>query len=168
MPGRNPEPIMSFWKQFKPKSCAVSLKASDKDGILTELVNNMVKSGVLDKDLEDVALRTLREREDLASTGVGMTVAIPHVKLPGLTRVVCTLSVHRDGVEWRAVDGEPVQVLFTILRPERAGEEHNPETHIEMMSWIARLAKEADFRRFAIAAKTKTQLVDLLKEMAAV
>lgn len=159
---------MSFWKQFKPKSCAVSLKASDKDGIVVELIKNMVKSGVLDADLEDVALRTLREREDLASTGVGMSVAIPHIKLPGLTKVVCTLSVHKEGVDWRAVDGGDVQIFFTILRPERAGEEHNPETHMEMMSWIARLAKEADFRRFAVAAKTKTELVDLLKEMAAV
>lgn len=159
---------MSFWKQFKPKSCNVSLKASQKDGVLVELVNNMVKSGVLDAELQDVALRTLREREDLASTGVGMTVAIPHVKLPGLSKVVCTLSVHKEGIEWRAVDGEAVKVFFTILRPERASEEHNPETHLEMMSWIARLAKESDFRRFAIAAKTKTELVDLLKEMAAV
>jgi PTS system nitrogen regulatory IIA component len=159
---------MSFWKQFKPKSCSVSLKASQKDGILTELVNNMVKSGVLDQELQDVALRTLREREDLASTGVGMSVAVPHVKVPGLSSVVCTLSIHKEGIEWRAVDGEAVRVLFTILRPERASEEHNPEVHLEMMSWIARLAKQPDFRRFAIAAKTKTELVDLLKEMSAV
>ena len=76
---------MSFWKQFKPKSCSVSLKSSDKHGILAELVENMVKSDVLDKDLSEAALRTLREREDLASTGVGMGVAIPHVKLPGLS-----------------------------------------------------------------------------------
>jgi nitrogen PTS system EIIA component len=159
---------MSFWKQFKPKSCSVDLKAAEKDGVLTEIVANMVKSGILDKDLEESALRTLRDREELASTGIGMAVAIPHVKLPGLTKVVCCLSIHKEGVEWVAIDGEPVCILFTVLRPDRAGDEHDPQQHLEMMSWIARLSREADFRRFAKAAKTKTELVDLLKEMSAV
>lgn len=159
---------MSFWKQFKPKSCSVNLKASDKDGILAEIAENMVKSGVLDAEFQDAALRTLREREDLASTGVGMGVAIPHVKLPGLNQVVCTLSVHKEGVDWTAIDGEPVRVFFSVLRPERGGDQHDPEAHLEMMSWIARLSREEDFRRFAIASKTKTELVDLLKEMSTV
>lgn len=167
-PGHGSPLDMSFWKQFKPKSCSVDLKSSQKDGVLTEIVANMVKSGILEEDLHDSALRTLLEREELASTGIGMGVAIPHVKLPGLTKVVCTLSVHKEGVEWVAIDGAPVGILFTVLRPERAGDEHDPQLHLEMMSWIARLSREADFRRFALAAKTKTELVDLLKEMSAV
>ncbi|MFT7486358.1 MAG: PTS system nitrogen regulatory IIA component [Candidatus Paceibacteria bacterium] len=159
---------MSFWKLFKPKSCSVKLKASNKDAILTELVENMVKASVLDADLQEAALRTLRDREELASTGVGMGVAIPHVKLPGLTQVVCTLSVHKEGVDWTAIDGEPVSIFFSVLRPERAGDQHDPELHLEMMSWIARLGRKEDFRRFAIASGTKTELVDLLKEMSTV
>jgi PTS system nitrogen regulatory IIA component len=159
---------MSFWKQFKPKSCSINLKASDKNLLLEELVDNMVKSDVLEENMREVALRTLREREDLASTGVGMGVAIPHVKLPGLAKVVCTLSVHQDGIEWRAIDGEDVNLFFTVLRPDRAGDEHDPDVHLEMMSWVARLSREADFRRFAQGAKTKKELVDLLKEMSAV
>ena len=160
--------VMSFWKQFKPKSCSVDLKASEKDGILAEIVANMVKSGVLDEDLHESALRTLREREQLASTGVGMAVAVPHVKLSGLRKVVCTLSVHKKGVEWVALDGEPVNLFFTVLRPDQAGESHDPQLHLEMMGWIARLSREADFRAFAKVVKTKTELVDLLKEMSAV
>jgi len=159
---------MSFWKQFKPKSCSVNLKADDKPGVLQEIVGNMVKADILEAAFEESALRTLVDRENLASTGIGMRVAIPHVKLPGLSRVVCNLSVHKEGVEWVAVDGEPVHILFTVLRPEQAGEEHDPEQHLEMMGWIARLSREADFRRFAQAAKTKKELVDLLKEMSAV
>ena len=82
--------------------------------------------------------------------------------------MVCTLSVHMEGVVWRAIDGEAVGIFFTVLRPERAGEEHDPEAHLEMMSWVARLSREADFRRFALASTTKKELVDLLKEMSAV
>jgi PTS system nitrogen regulatory IIA component len=159
---------MTYWKQFKPKSCSVNLKAFDKAGALSEIIENMVKAGVLEEELQSAAADALEKREELASTGVGMGVAIPHVKIPGLSRVVCTLSVHQDGLEWASVDGEPVHVFFAVLRLERAGDEHDPDRHIEMMTWIARLAREADFRRFARAAKTKSELVNLLKEMSAV
>ena len=159
---------MNFWKQFKPKSCSASLKAKTKEEALAEIVTNMVKGGILPKDLEADAHEALAEREILASTGVGMNVAIPHVKLPGLEKVACSLSVHKEGLEWAAVDGADVNILFTVLRPESAGDDHDPEQHLEMMKWIARLGRESDFRRFAVRATTKTELVDLLKEMSAV
>ena len=51
---------MSFWKQFKPKSCSVNLKAADKAGVITEVVENLVKSGMLDsvKPTGSTTLRT--------------------------------------------------------------------------------------------------------------
>jgi len=159
---------MSFWKQFKPKACSVNLKAGQKEDLLAELVENLVKAELLDKSLQEAALAALREREALASTGVGMGVAIPHVKLPGLEQATCSLSVHKEGLEWQAIDGEAAHLFFCVLRPERAGELHDPEQHLEMMTWIARIAREPDFRRFALAARTKKELVDLLKEMSAV
>lgn len=159
---------MNFWKQFKPKCCSVNLKAEDKPAALVELVENLVKAKALPAELEAAAVEALVAREDLGSTGVGAGVAIPHVKLKGLDRVACSVSIHREGLEWAAIDGEPVNIYFTVLRPERAGDQHDPERHLEMMTWIAKLAREPDFRRFAGRAKTKTELVDLLKEMSAV
>jgi len=159
---------MNWWKHFKPKVCSVGIKSLDKQTALSELVDNLVKGSILPGNLADKALKALVERETLASTGVGMNVAIPHVKLTGIEQVVCSLSVHPDGVEWAAVDGELVHVFFTVLRPDGASEQHDPEQHLEMMRWIAKLSRDPDFRRFAIAAKTKTELVDLLKEMSAV
>lgn len=159
---------MNHWKKFKAKSCSVHLKATDKDTALREIVDQMVKGGVLSEELAAPAVRALFEREKLASTGVGMGVAIPHVKLPGIDQVACSLSVHHEGLAWSAVDGEPVHILFTVLRPDREGDLHKDSDHIEMMSWVAHLARTPDFRRFAMQAKTKTELVELLKEMSAV
>lgn len=159
---------MNWWKQFKPKACAVKLKAGDQPGVLTEIVDNMVKAGVLDDSLKEDALKALLEREELASTGIGMAVAIPHVKLAGITKAVCTLSVHQEGLEWAAIDGEPVRMFFTVLRPTEASEHHDPDRHLDMMRWITKLAREPDFRSFATRTKTKTELVGLLKEMSAV
>jgi PTS system fructose-specific IIC component len=159
---------MNHWKQFKPKACSVHLKACSKEEALAEVVKNLVEAEVLRGDLAADAERALLERERTASTGVGMSVAIPHVKLAGLDRAVCSLSVHRQGISWEAVDGAPVQLLFTVIRPDKKSTQHDPDRHLEMMRWIARLGRDADFRRFAVRVKTKTELVDLLREMSAV
>lgn len=159
---------MTFWKSFKPKSCNLELKAGSKSDVLAEVVGTLIASGALTEDLRQPALDALLEREQLGSTGVGMGVAIPHVKLKALDRVACSLSVHPAGVEWLAVDGAPVHLLFTVLRPEKAGAQHDPEQHLLMMRWIARLSRDGDFRRFALRAKKKAELIDLLKEKSAV
>jgi mannitol/fructose-specific phosphotransferase system IIA component (Ntr-type) len=154
-----------FWKLFKTKACAVQLAAPDKDGVLKEIVANLVAAGSLDEALAADAERALLDRELLASTGVGQNVSIPHVKLEGLEEVAACLSVHTEGVAWAAVDGEPVRILFTVLRPAQSTDLHDPERHLEMMRWVAALSRNDDFRSFALQAKTRTDLVDLLKEM---
>jgi mannitol/fructose-specific phosphotransferase system IIA component (Ntr-type) len=163
-----PSTTTSFWKQFKPKSCSLALKASTKEEALQEIVDNLVAGGCLPADLGAAAVRALAERERLGSTGVGMNVAIPHVKLPGIERVACSLSVHAEGIEWSAVDGEPVNLIFTVLRPDAASETHDPQRHLDMMHWIARLGRDGDFRRFAQRVTTKAELIDLLKEMSSI
>lgn len=159
---------MTFWKLFKAKSCSLTLQGSTKPEVLAELVQGLIDGGSLDEGLRAAALEALRERESLATTGVGQNVAIPHVKIDGLERAVASLSVHPAGVEWGAVDGAPVHLFFTVLRPAGESRLHDPEAHLEMMRWIARLGRERDFRSFAQQAKTRAQLIDLLKEMAGV
>jgi mannitol/fructose-specific phosphotransferase system IIA component (Ntr-type) len=159
---------MTFWKQFKPKCCNVGLAASSKETALVEIVDHLVEAQALPAALRAKAHKALLEREKVGSTGIGMNVAIPHVKLDGLDRVVCGLSIHAPGLAWSAVDGAPVQLVFTVLRPEKAGERHDPEKHLEMMKWIARLARDGDFRAFALRVKSKAELIDLLEEKSAV
>lgn len=159
---------MTFWKLFKASSCSNDLEARSKPEALREIVDNLVRAKSLDPDLAQGALAALHAREEVASTGVGMNVAIPHVKLEGLDRVACSLSVHREGLEWAAVDGARVHVVFTVLRPAKAGDHHDPGRHLEMMTWIAKLGRDHDFRSFALQAKTRTDLIELLKEKSAV
>lgn len=160
--------VEGAWKLFKPKACILKLKGEDHDTVFQEIVETLVKAGQLDEAHAASGVEALQARERLASTGVGMGVAIPHVKLEGLDRAVCSLSIHPQGVDWRAIDGAPVQIFFTVLRPAVSTDEHDPERHLEMMRWISRLGRHDDFRRFAVAAKNRTELVELLREMSAV
>ena len=160
--------IHPYWKLFKPAACATSLRGSQQEAIFAELVSNLVKAKELPGELEAPAVQALVERERLASTGVGLAVAVPHVKLDGLERAALSLSIHAEGVEWRAIDGRPVHLVFTVLRPAGETDQHDPERHLDMMRWISRLARHDDFRKFALRASTKKELVDLLREMSAV
>jgi PTS system fructose-specific IIA component/PTS system nitrogen regulatory IIA component len=155
---------LEFWKLFRPSACTLDLKADAPESIFDEILENMVKGKVLDEELVVGAKAALVQRERMASTGVGRSVAIPHVQIAGLEAAVVSLSIHRDGIEWSALDGAPAQIFFTVLRPARAGTKHDPERHIAMMRWIANLGRDDDFRRFSLAVKTRTELVDLLKE----
>lgn len=159
---------MNFWKQFKPKSCSLDVCGGTKAAVLSEVVGALVDSDSLPATLRAAASAALLEREQSGSTGVGMNVAIPHIKLKGLDRAVFSLAVHHSGVEWAAVDGAPVQIVFTVLRPEKPASEHDLEKHLEIMRWIAGLSRDADFRRFALRVETKAELFELLKEKSAV
>ena len=153
-----------YWRLFKPSACSVRLKGSSRQEVFAELVDNFARARLLAGELRDPALRALLEREALASTGVGQRVAIPHVKLAGLQEAIFSLSLQPEGVEWNSLDGAPVTIFFTVLRPERPSERYHPERHLEMMRWISQLGRDPDFRRFALGISTKKGLVDLLRE----
>ena len=162
------DPRMDWYKRFKSKGCILKLKAADKPAALQEMVDQLLSGKLLDSELEPEAKSAVEVREERGSTGIGGNVAISHVQVEGLSEALCSLAVSQNGIEWAAVDGAPVQIVFMVLRPTEPTEDYDPEGHIEMMRWVARLARDADFRGFALQAKTKTELVGLLKEMALV
>lgn len=155
---------VDWYKKFRAGVCSVGLKASDKHAALDEIAGNMVKGKALDPALLEETIRVLQTRETRATTGVGMNVAISHVTIPGLELPLCSLSVHKEGIDWSAVDGAPVHLVFVILRPELSAPGHDPDDHINMMRWIAGLGRDGDFRAFARRAGKRSELIELLRE----
>ncbi len=155
---------MDWHKRFRSEACTLGLAATDKDAALAEVVRGLVTARQLAPELAADALGALRAREEVASTGVGMNVAIPHVRLDGLAEAVCSLALAPRGIDWGAVDGEPVRLLFVVLRPSERTDRHDPADHLEMMRWIARMARDPEFRAAALRAATRTELLALLAE----
>lgn len=153
-----------YWRLFRASSCSVRLEGSTKDEVFEELIENFIKAGALTEELREPAHAALLAREAIASTGVGQRVAIPHVKLAGLGEAVLSLSIHPGGVEWDSLDGEPVAIFFTVLRPERPTDRYHPDKHLDIMRWISLLSRDNDFRRFVVGANTRKDLLDLLRE----
>ncbi len=155
---------IDWYKRFRAGVCSVGLKAGEKATALDEIAVNMIKGKALDKDRQEEIAKILHQREGRATTGVGMGVAISHVAMPGLDTALCSLSVHQQGLEWNAVDGAPVSLVFLILRPEMSTSQYDPEDHIAMVRWISSLSRDSDFRAFALQATKRSELVELLRE----
>jgi PTS system nitrogen regulatory IIA component len=83
-------------------------------------------------------LASLAEREQLGSTGLGQGVAIPHGKLEGLTRIYGLFARLAEPVDYKAIDGRPVDLVFLLLSPPDAGAEH-----LKALAAVSRLVRNA-------------------------
>lgn len=98
-----------------------SLKAKSKKHVLQELSATAAGlTGLPERDIFD----TLLQRERLGSTGVGQGIAIPHGKLADLNQIVGLFARLEQPIDFDAVDGEPVDLVFLLLAPESAGADH--------------------------------------------
>src|SRR5947209_4253978 len=101
---------MSLASLTRPELILPDLAAGDRGGVLRALAGAVAADGPV-ADPEALYAR-LAEREELGSTAVGAGVAIPHCKLPGLSREVVAVAVSPRGVDFGAADGRPVRVFF--------------------------------------------------------
>lgn len=139
-----------------PDRIKIPLDSLTKDELLAELVGIVTTPGRADR--EDV-LRAVREREAVLSTGIGHGVAIPHGKSPALGELRMAAGTANHPVEFDALDGEPVALLFLLVGPETAA-----GPHIKALSRISRLVRNDDVRNRLIGARTPDEFLTALHE----
>jgi nitrogen PTS system EIIA component len=98
-----------------------NLPGGNKRSLLQQLANLGGQRLALDSA---AILASLIEREQLGSTGFGQGVAIPHGKIEGLNRIYCLFARVAEPVDFKAIDGKPVDLVFLLLSPPDAGAEH--------------------------------------------
>lgn len=119
----------------------VALSVTDKREALDAMARLLCVGAAAATDPKALS-EVLSAREALGSTGVGDGVAIPHGRVPGLDRFVAALAVSRGGIPFESIDGEPVDVLFALVGPERASGEH-----LKCLARIGRLLRDPGVRR---------------------
>lgn len=102
---------------------------------------------------EDEILRTLLEREQLGSTGVGEGVAIPHGKLNDIGKITGFLATLETPVSFDSVDDQPVDIIFMLLAPENA-----TAAHLKALAKVSRLLRDPDARASLRGAKSAEAL----------
>jgi PTS system nitrogen regulatory IIA component len=113
-----------------------NLRASNKKQVLQDLAR---KAAEITGKAADEIFQTLNERERLGSTGIGRGIAIPHGKLPGLTRVYAILARLEKPVTFEAIDEQPVDLIVLLLAPADAGADH-----LKALAKVSRLLRNGD------------------------
>jgi PTS system nitrogen regulatory IIA component len=113
-----------------------ALKVNSKKQALQELA---ARAATLTSRGEREILDILQQREKLGSTGVGNGIAIPHGKLPKLDRLFGLFARLDRPIDFEALDGQPVDLVFLLLAPEAAGADH-----LKALARVARLLRDPD------------------------
>lgn len=135
------------------------LQSQERDEIITELVDILVKCGAVDASLRDHLIQRVLEREQIGSTGFGCGVAVPHVKHGDIKKMVAAVGLSQTGIEFNALDNQPVYSVFLLLSPE-----DKPEEHLQAMETIFKHLSKDMFRRFLRQADSVEEVVSLLDE----
>lgn len=114
------------------------LRAAGKTECLKKMVALLARAGVVRG--EEDSLARLLEREKVVSTGIGHGVAIPHAKAAHVQQMVIVAARVAQGVDFEALDGQPVYILFLLLGPQEAA-----SLHVRLLARIARLIKVEGF-----------------------
>lgn len=135
------------------------LQAKDRDGVLKELVTALANAGALPVSAVDEVVGSLIKREQNGSTGFGKGVAVPHVKHPKVQQMAGTIGRSTAGIDFAALDHQPVFSVFLLLSPE-----NQPKEHLQAMNIVFSNLQKDIFRRFLRQVPTREAIMDLLDE----
>ena len=146
-------PLLDF---LSPEAVVPALKAQSKKQALHELA--LLASRLVGRDEREI-FETLLQRERLGSTGIGEGIAIPHGKLPKLDRLFGLFARLEKPIDFEALDGEPVDMLFLLLAPEGAGADH-----LKALARVARVLREPGIHERIGAARDASALCAVLTQ----
>lgn len=141
------------------KAILPQLAAGKRDDAIRELVEALVIAGKISPELRDQFVKSIIARENRGSTGFGHGVAVPHAKSPHVKSIVIAVGVSKAGVDFNALDRQPVHSIFLLLSPE-----DRPEQHLDAMEAIFANLSQDQFRRFLRQAQNSDDVVSLLEE----
>lgn len=135
----------------------IPLVSTSKDDLLGELTAVIAATAAISS--VDELLRAIRDREEVLSTGIGNGVAIPHGRSATVDDLVLVAGVTSEPVDFDALDGRPVQLLFLLVGPESAAGQH-----VKVLSRISRLLRKDSMRERLAAATSPEQFHSALTE----
>ncbi len=141
---------------FSEDAVELNLQSVSKDDVLKELIG-LLK---LEDKSEAMLFKMLKRRENLGSTGIGRSIAIPHCRSLVVTKLRVAFGRRSAGVDFRAIDDKPVKFFFLIVAPPL----EVSNQYLPVLGKIAQFSKEADVPERLLSISTPVEFMDLLKE----
>ena len=145
---------MNIGELLEPRAIAPRAGGGSKRQVLSALADIAARSFGLEASQ---VLDALLEREAAGSTGVGHGVAVPHARLPGLTRMRAAFMRLQQPTPFESVDDQPVDLVFALFAPAEADTEH-----LRTLARVSRLLRQGDLRQQIRQARTAESIHALL------
>jgi PTS system nitrogen regulatory IIA component len=134
------------------------LSAKDKDGVLQEMVESLVRAERIKEG--DILLQMLRQREHLGSTGIGRGVAVPHGRTLAITRLAVVFGRSEAGIDFDSMDEQPVHLVFLTVAPPQ----ERSNLYLPVLGKIVEMVKSAKNRRRLLSAADFDEVAEVLEE----
>jgi mannitol/fructose-specific phosphotransferase system IIA component (Ntr-type) len=145
---------------FIVKSAIIKdLKSLDKKSAIIELVEVAKNAHRSEKIKAAEVIDLIVKREKIGSTGIGNMIAVPHVKIEGIKSVIGAFGRSINGIDFNAIDGELVHIIFLILAPV-----DDPESSLQALRRISQATRQPNFCKFLQDAKDISEIYSLFKE----
>ena len=146
-------------KMLDRECIILDLRASRKKDAIEELLTILKENGKTGSiDISSV-LDDMMEREKSSSTGIGNGIAIPHKLLPGISETAIAFGRKKGGINFDSIDGRPAELFFLIL-----GQEGKSTKHLRILSKLARLLHDSDFRTLLSETSSPDEVIEALKK----
>jgi fructose-specific phosphotransferase system IIA component len=142
MPQRIRSSIMDLGDILSKEQIITDLQAADRWQVIDELINNLVSTGKIKPEHHDAIAAVVKKRESSMSTGIGFGIGIPHASTDLIYEVVGALGRSKKGVNFDALDNQPVNLVMLFLVPQGQFQKH-----LHTLANIAKLLHKAVFRQ---------------------
>jgi mannitol/fructose-specific phosphotransferase system IIA component (Ntr-type) len=149
---------MKLRELFAPEVVNLDIQSDNKDDILKELIGLLG----MDEKSEAILFKTLKRRENLGSTGIGKGIAIPHCRSLVVNRLRLAYGRKPGGVDFKAIDGNPVYNFFLIVAPPL----EVSNQYLPVLGKIAQFAKDPEVPERLKEIETAEEFLGLLEEKA--
>lgn len=151
-------PGLQLTDLLAPEAVVIPLRAREKEALIRELAGVLVREAGIPEHLEEVT-RSVLEREAVLSTGIGGGVALPHGKTAMVDALHVAAGTSPEGVDFAALDGRPVHLVFLLVGPEA-----DPGEHVRVLSRLGRLLGRKEVRSALLASSSAPEFVSRLRE----
>lgn len=150
---------MKFSDFICREAIRTNLEAHEKQAVIRAMATSLLEAKKInEKDYESI-VEAILKREELGSTGIGRGVAVPHTKHPSIDKLIGTVAISEQGVNFDSLDGEKVHLLFLLVSPP-----DRPGDHLRALENISRQLRDDMFCRMLKQCKTPADVWQLLDE----
>ena len=135
------------------------LDVDEKEAVIRAMTTSLLEAGKINEEDYESIVEAILKREELGSTGIGRGVAVPHTKHPSIDRLIGTVAISEEGVDFDSLDGEKVHLLFLLVSPP-----DRPGDHLRALENISRQLRDDTFCRFLKQSRTPDDVWQLLEE----